>query len=81
MDIQLPEMDGLRATMVLKNDPVTASIPVIALTAMAMKEDKEKCFVAGCNAYLSKPLCYKDLYYAIDTLLDSRPSSELNSQI
>ena len=69
MDIQLPGMDGLTATALLKRDPATVSIPVIALTAMAMKEDQEKTRVAGCDAYIAKPLRYRELYAAIDTLL------------
>jgi two-component system, cell cycle response regulator DivK len=69
MDIQLPGMDGLAATALLKADPATASIPVIALTAMAMKEDQEKTKVAGCDAYIAKPLRYQELYAAIDGLL------------
>jgi len=70
MDIQLPGMDGLAATRLLKQDPHTAHIPVIALTAMAMKEDREKARLAGCDAYVSKPLRYKELYQEIDTLLN-----------
>lgn len=69
MDIQLPGMDGLSATALLKRDPDTAHIPVIALTAMAMKADKEKCEIAGCDGYIAKPLRYQELYSAIDTLL------------
>ena len=69
MDIQLPGMDGLAATALLKQDPATAAIPVIALTAMAMKEDREKTKVAGCDAYIAKPLHYQELYAAIDALL------------
>jgi len=69
MDIQLPGMDGLAATSLLKQDPNTAHIPVIALTAMAMKEDREKTMRAGCDAYVIKPLRYKELYEVIDTLL------------
>jgi len=69
MDIQLPGMDGLAATALLKQDPHTAHIPVIALTVMAMKEDREKTRLAGCDAYISKPLRYKELYQVIDTLL------------
>ncbi|MGA9700219.1 response regulator [Pseudomonas sp.] len=69
MDIQLPGMDGLAATSLLKQDPDTAHIPVIALTAMAMKEDREKTRLAGCDAYVIKPLRYKELYQVIDTLL------------
>jgi len=73
MDIQLPGMDGLAATALLKKDPATAAIPVIALTAMAMKEDEEKCQVAGCDAYMAKPLRYQELYAAIDALLVRSP--------
>ena len=69
MDIQLPGMDGLAATTILKKDPATAAIPIIALTAMAMKEDQRKTFDAGCDAYITKPLRYKDLYAAIVRLL------------
>jgi two-component system cell cycle response regulator DivK len=69
MDIQLPGMDGLAATALLKEDPLTAGIPVIALTAMAMKEDREKSKTAGCDAYIAKPLRYAELYAVIDALL------------
>lgn len=69
MDIQLPGMDGLAATKLLKADPGTAAIPVIALTAMAMKEDRDKTRMAGCDAYIAKPLRYKELFAAIDQLL------------
>ena len=69
MDIQLPGMDGLAATRLLKADPATAHIPVIALTAMAMKEDQEKTRAAGCDEYIAKPLRYKELLAAIDKLL------------
>ncbi len=70
MDIQLPDMDGLAATALLKQDFATASIPVIALTAMAMKEDQEKSQMAGCEGYITKPLRYKELYAVINRLLD-----------
>ena len=69
MDLQLPGMDGLAATAVLKQDRATAAIPIIALTALAMKSDREKSQAAGCDAYIAKPLRYKELYAAIDTLL------------
>ena len=69
MDIQLPGMDGLAATALLKKDPTTAAIPVIALTAMAMKADREKSQIAGCDAYIAKPLRHQELYAAIDKLL------------
>ncbi len=69
MDVQLPGMDGLAATAILKMEPATAQIPVIALTAMAMKEDQEKSQIAGCDAYIAKPLRYQELYAVIDALL------------
>ncbi|MFQ5574334.1 MAG: response regulator [Terriglobia bacterium] len=60
MDIQLPNMDGLTATRILKNDPATRDIPVVALTAHAMKGDEGKILEAGCSDYLPKPLNVKD---------------------
>ena len=69
MDIQLPGMDGLTATKLLKGDPLTAAIPVIALTALAMQADRDKSLHAGCDAYIAKPLRYRELYAAIDSLL------------
>jgi len=69
MDVQLPGMDGLAATRLLKKDSVTAAIPIIALTSMAMKDDQAKTKVAGCDAYIAKPLRYRELYAAIDALL------------
>jgi len=69
MDIQLPGMDGLTATAILKSEPATAAIPVIALTAMAMREDRERSCQAGCDAYIAKPLRYRELYATIDRFL------------
>ncbi len=59
MDIQLPGMDGLEATRLLKLDAATSGIPVIALTALAMKGDEERIRAAGCDGYIAKPLDYK----------------------
>ncbi len=60
MDIQLPGIDGLAATALLKADAATRSIPVIALTALAMKGDEERIRSAGCDGYIAKPLRYKE---------------------
>jgi two-component system cell cycle response regulator DivK len=56
MDIQLPGMDGLKATRTLKKDANTAHIKVLALTAFAMKGDEKKMLEAGCDGYISKPI-------------------------
>ena len=56
MDIQLPGMDGLQATAELKRDQATRAIPVIALTALAMKGDEERIRAAGCDDYIAKPM-------------------------
>jgi CheY-like chemotaxis protein len=56
MDISLPGMDGLTATAALKQDPKTTHIPVIALTAHAMKGDEERALAAGCAGYIAKPI-------------------------
>ncbi|UOM35438.1 response regulator [Acuticoccus sp. I52.16.1] len=56
MDIQLPEMSGLEVTEQIKSDPDLKPIPVIAVTAFAMKGDEERIRAAGCEAYLSKPI-------------------------
>ncbi|MBI3563530.1 MAG: response regulator [Gammaproteobacteria bacterium] len=56
MDIQLPGMDGLELTRLLKADPKTRDITVVALTAYAMKGDDEKALASGCSGYISKPI-------------------------
>ena len=61
MDIKLPELDGLSATRLLEQDPATCSIPVIALTALALPGDREKLLAAGCVAYLTKPIDFTEL--------------------
>lgn len=73
MDIQLPGMDGLAATTLLKGNPVTAAIPIIALTALATKSDRERSEHAGCDGYIAKPLRYQELYSTIDELLMPEP--------
>jgi two-component system cell cycle response regulator DivK len=80
MDIQLPGMDGLAATALLKRDPATAAIPVIALTAMAMKADQERSQMAGCDAYIAKPLRYQELYAVIGSLLGKEASPAAGAQ-
>ena len=69
MDIQLPGMDGLQATALLKADDATRHIPVIALTALAMKGDEERILAAGCDGYIAKPLDYKDFLSTVKASL------------
>jgi CheY-like chemotaxis protein len=56
MDLSLPQMDGWEAAKVIKDNPISAHIPIIALTAHAMMGDREKALDAGCDDYLSKPI-------------------------
>jgi two-component system cell cycle response regulator DivK len=72
MDIQLPDIDGLTATRVLKGDPRTAHIPVIALTAFAMKGDEDETRAAGCDGYVTKPIRYKEFLAEMDAVLKRR---------
>jgi two-component system, cell cycle response regulator DivK len=65
MDIQLPGMDGLQATALLKKDEATKAIPVIALTALAMKGDEERIRAAGCDGYIAKPMRYREFLATI----------------
>jgi diguanylate cyclase (GGDEF)-like protein len=69
MDVQLPGMDGFAATAILKEDPATASIPIITLSALSMKSDEERGQDAGCDAYIVKPLRYNELYAVMEDLL------------
>jgi two-component system cell cycle response regulator DivK len=73
MDIQLPRMDGLEATALLKGDEATREIPVVALTALAMKGDEERIRAAGCDGYIAKPLAYKDFLATISRHLAKAP--------
>ena len=69
MDVSLPEMDGLEATKLIKRDPATANIPIIALTAHAMDGDRERCLAAGCNDYDTKPIELSRLLEKMNALL------------
>jgi two-component system cell cycle response regulator DivK len=60
LDVQLPGMDGLTATRELKSQHATRAIPVIALTALAMKGDEERIRASGCDGYIAKPIRYRE---------------------
>jgi two-component system, cell cycle response regulator DivK len=72
MDIQLPGMDGLEATALLKRDEATRAIPVIALTALAMKGDEARIRSAGCDGYIAKPMRYVDFLKTVADQLVER---------
>jgi two-component system cell cycle response regulator DivK len=69
MDIQLPEVSGIELTRQLKSDPELKSIPVIAVTAFAMKGDEERIRSGGCDAYLSKPISVQQFLNAVKQFL------------
>lgn len=72
MDVQLPKLDGLEATRRLQADPATREIPVIALTASAMIEDRERVLQAGCIGHIAKPIDTANLGREINALLRQR---------
>ena len=73
MDVQLPGMDGRTATKALKADPSTRQIPVIAMTAFAMKGDRESLLADGFDGYISKPINTKEVPQVIECYLDGQP--------
>jgi two-component system cell cycle response regulator DivK len=73
MDMSLPVMDGWEATRRLKTAPETAAIPVVALTAHAMRGDRERALEAGCNEYDTKPVEFQRLVSKIEALLNGEP--------
>ncbi|TYQ29458.1 response regulator [Pseudanabaena sp. UWO311] len=70
MDIQMPVMDGLQATRLIRAEPKLATVPIIALTARAMQGDQELCIKAGANQYLSKPVELEQLVGVIGQFLE-----------
>ena len=69
MDIQLPEVSGLEVTRWLKEDPELRHIPVVAITAFAMKGDEEKILEGGCEGYLSKPISVAKFLETVNAFL------------
>ncbi len=75
MDVHMPVMDGFEATKIIKDSPATRSIPVIAMTAYAMKGDRERCLEAGMDDYITKPIRANDL---IEIIKRYGPEESLN---
>jgi len=69
MDMRLPQMDGWKATQILKSGASTGAIPIIALTAHAMREDRERALQAGCDRYETKPVDFHCLLRTIEEVL------------
>lgn len=72
MDIELPGMDGLTLTRVLKADKSTSSIPIVAMTAFAMKGDDQKAIRAGCEGYITKPIDTRRFPQQVKEFLEKR---------
>lgn len=71
MDVQLPGMDGLAVTRKLKENPATEHIPVVALTAHAMKGDEERMLSHGCVGYIAKPINTREFPAAVEKFIGS----------
>lgn len=69
MDIGLPDMDGLTATRIIKEDTKTNKIPVVAMSSHAMKGDEEKAIEAGCTDYITKPLDTKEFTKYVEKMI------------
>ena len=72
LDVDLPGIDGLTLTKKLKSDPPTADIVIVALTAFAMKADRQRAIAAGCDAYVTKPINTRELPAQVAELLQRR---------
>jgi two-component system cell cycle response regulator DivK len=75
MDLQLPQMDGAEALRLLRASPRTRDVPVVAVTAFAMKEDRDRAFRAGFDGYLEKPISVRALPEQVRGFLDRRESN------
>lgn len=69
MDILLPKLDGLAASAIIRGNPKTRNIPILAATALCRDQDRANCLASGCNDHLGKPFTYRQLGARIDRLL------------
>ncbi|HJU17317.1 MAG TPA: response regulator [Stellaceae bacterium] len=70
MDLQLPDISGLEVTRWLRREPGTRNIPIVAITAFAMREDEKKALDNGCSAYIAKPISIRHMLEIVAALLD-----------
>lgn len=80
MDIQLPGMDGLSATKIIKEDPSVKDIPIVALTSYAMQGDEEKALEAGCTGYIAKPIDTRKFLKTISQYLNNDKSQRQSAR-
>lgn len=78
MDVQLPGMDGLAATMLLKSEEATRHIKIVALTALAMSGDREKIEAAGCDGYIAKPIRYQEFLKVVGEMVTDKQPQGFN---
>jgi two-component system, cell cycle response regulator DivK len=75
LDLQLPDMDGLELTRILRADPVLASLPIVAVTAYAMKGDEERARAAGVDSYVTKPIAKDEFRRVVSMFLKGEASA------
>jgi len=75
LDLAMPNMDGWHAARALRNDPVTQDIPIIAVTARALADDRQRAFDAGVDDYITKPIDVGTFFVAVDSMLRNRRSA------
>ena len=76
MDLEMPEMDGYEATQMIRQGQVNTSIPIVAITAQAMRGDRERCLAAGMDGYLSKPIMPDMLYRTLSDMVRTRATKK-----
>lgn len=79
MGVHMPEMDGFEATASIRGKETSGHIPIIALTALAVRGDKERCLAAGMDGYVTKPIKSKELYDAIDSLIPASAQDKVSN--
>jgi two-component system, sensor histidine kinase and response regulator len=78
MDLEMPEMNGIQATETIRTGDIHADIPIIAVTAQALRGDRERCMLAGMNGYLTKPVNPELLYRTLFDIVRSKKNEVEN---